>query len=223
MTPLEQHFATWRNGCGCELCPAAKKVVIGKGENPCDVCFVGEAPGDSEDVLGDPFVGPAGEVLDHIVSRSLARLAACATCRRGNVLALMSRPAGSPVGTLMCQNGHDARDAVTIRLAYTNVLGCIPKVDGTKARTIEPVWAKTCSPRLVEFLQIVRPRAVVAVGDEAMKYLDPKRKTRFKDLPDVPVVHIKHPSAILRETVAARSHQINRCVITLNDMADAWR
>jgi uracil-DNA glycosylase family 4 len=38
---------------------------------PCDVLFVGEAPGPNEDTDGRPFVGPAGALLDKIIERSI--------------------------------------------------------------------------------------------------------------------------------------------------------
>ena len=49
-----------------------------KGKIPCDILFIGEAPGVSEDSLGKPFVGPAGHLLYRIIKDSLpetARLA----------------------------------------------------------------------------------------------------------------------------------------------------
>jgi len=46
-------------------------VVLARGRVPADILFVGEAPGASEDVVGSPFVGPAGRLLDHIVGLSL--------------------------------------------------------------------------------------------------------------------------------------------------------
>lgn len=45
--------------------------MFARGQLPCDLLFVGEAPGVSEDVLGLPFVGPAGKLLDEIVKRSI--------------------------------------------------------------------------------------------------------------------------------------------------------
>jgi uracil-DNA glycosylase family 4 len=62
----------WGRGCGSNLCPLARKVVLARGTLPCDVLFIGEAPGVSEDVTGRPFVGPAGSLLDHIVATALA-------------------------------------------------------------------------------------------------------------------------------------------------------
>jgi uracil-DNA glycosylase len=41
--------------------------VLGKGDIPCDILFVGEAPGDSEDDIGIPFCGPAGDFLHRYI------------------------------------------------------------------------------------------------------------------------------------------------------------
>jgi len=48
--------------------------VLLRGAIPCDVLFLGEAPGTSEDVLGKPFVGPAGKLLDRIIDDAKADL-----------------------------------------------------------------------------------------------------------------------------------------------------
>ncbi|MDQ6698077.1 MAG: UdgX family uracil-DNA binding protein [Actinomycetota bacterium] len=52
---------------GCRNCPLweqATQTVFGVGPVPAEVMFVGEQPGDQEDLQGSPFVGPAGRVLD---------------------------------------------------------------------------------------------------------------------------------------------------------------
>ena len=49
---------------GCDLYKAATQVVFGAGPQSARVMFVGEQPGDQEDRQGQPFVGPAGAVLD---------------------------------------------------------------------------------------------------------------------------------------------------------------
>ena len=51
--------------CGkCELHKTRNKVVFGKGSNDAKIMFIGEAPGESEDREGLPFVGRAGKLLD---------------------------------------------------------------------------------------------------------------------------------------------------------------
>jgi uracil-DNA glycosylase len=43
------------------LVPGAKKAVLGEGPIGAPIAFVGEQPGDQEDLQGRPFVGPAGQ------------------------------------------------------------------------------------------------------------------------------------------------------------------
>ncbi|MFE0026202.1 UdgX family uracil-DNA binding protein [Amycolatopsis sp. NPDC059021] len=49
---------------GCGLYRDATQTVFGAGERDARVMLVGEQPGDREDVEGEPFVGPAGHLLD---------------------------------------------------------------------------------------------------------------------------------------------------------------
>jgi DNA polymerase len=52
-------------GCrGCALFRHATQTVFGEGEPRARIMLVGETPGDREDVVGRPFVGPAGQLLD---------------------------------------------------------------------------------------------------------------------------------------------------------------
>ena len=62
---------TWEeleNKCrGCTACPLSAtrtKVVFGCGDRNADLMFIGEAPGESEDLSGTPFVGRAGKLFD---------------------------------------------------------------------------------------------------------------------------------------------------------------
>lgn len=49
---------------GCELWRAATQAVFGEGDEAARLMLVGEQPGDREDRTGEPFVGPAGAVLE---------------------------------------------------------------------------------------------------------------------------------------------------------------
>jgi uracil-DNA glycosylase len=56
-----------REAVGCVRCPLhgpASRTVFGEGPTGARVMFVGEQPGDQEDTIGRPFVGPAGQLLD---------------------------------------------------------------------------------------------------------------------------------------------------------------
>ena len=59
---------------GCQRCPelASRRTqtVFGVGNPTADIMFIGEAPGAEEDANGEPFVGPAGQLLNKIVEAS---------------------------------------------------------------------------------------------------------------------------------------------------------
>jgi uracil-DNA glycosylase len=50
-----------------ELCSTRTQTVFGVGKIMPELCFVGEAPGADEDAQGEPFVGPAGQLLNKII------------------------------------------------------------------------------------------------------------------------------------------------------------
>ena len=52
----------------CSLCNTRTNVVIGVGDPNADIMFIGEGPGEQEDLKGEPFVGPAGKLLDDMLS-----------------------------------------------------------------------------------------------------------------------------------------------------------
>ncbi len=52
---------------GCELCHTRHKLVFGVGDKNARLMFIGEGPGEQEDLRGEPFVGPAGQLLDRML------------------------------------------------------------------------------------------------------------------------------------------------------------
>ena len=59
------------NACKrCDLWKSATQGVPGEGKAPSGLMLVGEAPGDSEDLQGHPFVGPAGAMLDRALQEA---------------------------------------------------------------------------------------------------------------------------------------------------------
>jgi len=51
----------------CELFRTRNNVVLGIGDRSAEVMFVGEAPGEKEDLMAEPFVGRAGKLLDDML------------------------------------------------------------------------------------------------------------------------------------------------------------
>ncbi len=73
MTPYQKHKKRWQDCKKCSLCKRRRKVCLLRASPnrlPSSVLFIGEAPGASEDVLGQPFVGPAGKLLNWIIQEA---------------------------------------------------------------------------------------------------------------------------------------------------------
>ncbi len=67
-------YATWeelesacRSCTKCGLCEGRTNVVVGMGNPKAQVMFVGEGPGEQEDLQGKPFVGRSGQLLDKML------------------------------------------------------------------------------------------------------------------------------------------------------------
>lgn len=177
---LELYVAKWQHCTRCGLHKERCNVVLGRGELPCDICFIGEAPGDTEDSFGQPFRGEAGRLLEEIIGKSV--------------------PAG-------------------MRVAITNILGCIPKEDGLKVdiKKFDLDWIKGCAPRLQEFVRMADPKLIVTVGKLAQDNLEPGYKHSITFHREIPQVHIVHPAAILRQNVAQQGVTVRRCVIAIQN------
>lgn len=187
MSVYSDHRDKWSDCQLCVLSACRQKVVLARGKIPCDVLFVGEAPGASEDVLGQPFVGPAGKLLDDIVLVSTTRV------------------------------------DVTLRIAFTNLVCCIPTINDGEKTTDPPKSAiSACSARLRELVGIAKPRLIVCVGGLSTKEV-PKILGGTYDadkLPfgeSIPTVSITHPAAILRSNISGRGIMVQRCIVVVTD------
>jgi uracil-DNA glycosylase family 4 len=69
---LHQHETDFCNGCGNEICKRAYKRAffdsVPEDTIEVEILFVGEGPGEAEDMLGVPFIGPAGRLLREAIT-----------------------------------------------------------------------------------------------------------------------------------------------------------
>ncbi len=70
----------------CKLCTGRKNIVFGSGNPRAELVFVGEGPGENEDLQGQPFVGAAGELLTKMIeamgfNRDLVYICNVVKCR----------------------------------------------------------------------------------------------------------------------------------------------
>jgi len=64
---IKSHSQKWGNCSICRIGRLACRKVFIRGEVPCSLLLIGEAPGKTEDQLGKPFVGRAGKILNALM------------------------------------------------------------------------------------------------------------------------------------------------------------
>ena len=88
------HKARWASCTACPLHANRSSIVYFRGQLPCDILFVGEAPGETEDIQKYPFVGPAGEELDNLLEKTsrlqgmtygITNIVACIPIEHGSI------------------------------------------------------------------------------------------------------------------------------------------
>lgn len=144
-TPWKLHTLAWHDCKKCELHRVRTRIVLARGKLPCDVLFVGEAPGASEDVVGTPFCGPAGSLLDAQIKDALEMAERTDKVRIAftNLVACIPRCADEDDPDYMQKIGEPTKDHIA-----------------------------ACRPRLSSFIKnVARPKKVVAVGGLAAKHL----------------------------------------------------
>jgi DNA polymerase len=154
----------------CTLCPlhaSRTQTVFGVGHQTADLLVIGEAPGQEEDRRGEPFVGPAGKLLDAML-----------------------------LGIGL------AREDVFI----ANILKCRPPQN----RDPRPEETAACTPYLTAQLELLQPRAILALGRVAAQFLLQSEQTlgrlrgqvRHFGAPQIPLVATYHPAYLLRSPSA---------------------
>jgi uracil-DNA glycosylase len=163
----------------CGLCETRRQTVFGVGSTQAQWLIVGEAPGEQEDLQGEPFVGASGRLLDQM-------LKAVGLTRR--------------VGELT-EAGDAALPADPARQVYiANTLKCRPPGN----RNPQPEELARCEPFLQRQLELLQPRIIVAMGRFAIQQLlrssEPvgKLRGRVHRYAGVPLVVTYHPSYLLR-------------------------
>jgi len=164
---------------GCQACPLGqgrRNTVFGTGDRNADWIVVGEAPGEQEDLQGEPFVGPSGQLLDNMLK----------------AIGLSRHEGADSEGAAV---GEGPRGVY-----IANVVKCRPPGN----RNPQPDEVATCDPYLARQVALVRPKIILAMGRFAVQSLlqtpEPigKLRGRVHDYQGVPVIVTYHPAYLLR-------------------------
>ncbi len=152
----------------CGLCESRKQTVFGVGHTEADWMVVGEAPGEQEDLKGEPFVGPAGQLLDAML----------------RALGLSREAEGPPAERVYIANTLKCRPPRNRNPAPEELAKCEPFL----VRQIELV-----RPRIVLAMGRFAVQALLR-SNEAIGRL----RGRVHEFQGVPLVVTYHPAYLLR-------------------------
>jgi uracil-DNA glycosylase family 4 len=159
----------------CTLCDSRRQTVFGVGHRQAQWMVVGEAPGEQEDLRGEPFVGAAGQLLDAML-RSIG-LTRAETAAEG-------QPSLAP----------------SAQVYIANTLKCRPP----RNRNPEPNELRQCEPFLIRQIELLRPRVILAMGRFAVQALlrtddaIGRLRGRVHRYQGVPLIVTYHPAYLLR-------------------------
>lgn len=188
----------WSACTGCGLCEHRNSVVFGYGNPNAQVLIIGEAPGETEDRTGVPFVGAAGQLLDQYLGYASVRddvQELIETINRSKSRAEADR--------------RDLRNLLLDEFYFTNVVMCRPPDN----RDPIPKEMEACRTRLFEQIYLIDPVLIITAGRIATEALVGKKisiTSARGEMFDIeipgrvqpvkyPVVAILHPSYLLRK------------------------
>lgn len=188
MTWLE-HVNKWKDCTRCPLHQQRDQIVLARGQVPCTVLFIGEAPGASENALGTPFVGPAGHLLDQIIERALPQITSYALT---NLVACF--PA-------------EAKGRGDNEPQHSEIMQCQP-------RLVE--FVRIAKPRLVV---LVGSLAKEYVHGASQFRLDrqPKQPEWIPEDKRLEFCEVYHPAFILRMPLAQKQMAVQKTIVVLRN------
>ncbi len=156
---------------GCNLWQRATRTVFGKGSPRARIMLIGEQPGDMEDIAGQPFVGPAGRLLDEAL--------ATAGIPRNEVYLT------NAVKHFSWAPAERGKRRIHKKPRYSEILACRPWLEAEIAVT---------RPHVIVCLGATAAQALLGTDFKVMR-----RRGQFVPSPLAPrVMGTVHPASILR-------------------------
>jgi len=167
-------------GCkGCDLHEHATQTVFGEGPVDSSLMVIGEQPGDQEDLVGRPFVGPAGKILDEALAKvGIARDRIYVTNSVKHFKYNLS-------GKRRLHSNPDVRE----------VTACKPWVEAE---------IELLQPQVIVCLGATAARQIIGPEFRVTKHRAVPQKTRYCEN----TIGTWHPSAILRQPSQARRSEM---------------
>jgi DNA polymerase len=169
----------------CELWKLGSQTVFGEGAERASLLLIGEQPGDAEDRAGEPFVGPAGKLLDRALEE--AGIERSAVYLTNVVKHFKWRPSGGGARRI-----HDTPN-------WTEIGACLPWLEAEVA---------AIEPELLVCLGATAAKAVIARDFKVTR----DRGTVVESRLGVPALATVHPASILRGP-SERRHEARAALV----------
>jgi len=169
-----EHIKEWSSCNKCSLHKTRHKGCLFRGHifSKTNIVIIGEAPGDTEDTIGQPFVGKSGQLLQDILNETYEEIIEC-----------------------------DLDYKIPFIYTITNTVACIPKTDN-KVRPPSKNEMTQCLSRVVDILVLCSPQLVITLGKVAHSQLKnyTKQYLQHSTQPAFDHLHLDHPATMLRKS-----------------------
>lgn len=223
MPEWKAHQRDFGSASCCDLCKGRSRICLYRGQIPCDFLFVGEGPGEAENLCGLPFKGPTGNLLDELIDT-----------------AITDAYTNLPADFYPKLQRHPWDAIPRPRIGFGNLIACIPwneDKDGVRQPSAKEI--KACRPRLVNLVELCRPKHVILLGlvpakhfprsefvlrgEDAKKVNEKESNVKWGELfgrIDVKYTELIHPSGILRlaDDPQAQQRQVKIFTLTLTKL-----
>jgi uracil-DNA glycosylase family 4 len=146
-------FGKWKACTKCSLCTTRRRVVIGRGDVPAKILFIGEAPGKSEDLRGLPFAGPSGRIL---------RMAMEDALELSEVNEIPSFYITNTIGCRPPENRKPTQEEMT--LCWERVQDVVCKVRPETIVTLGKTAEMQCKKAFPELIALQHPAYILRTG-----------------------------------------------------------
>jgi uracil-DNA glycosylase family protein len=175
-------------GCrGCRLWMVGTQTVFGEGKARARVMLVGEQPGDQEDRLGHPFVGPAGRLLDEVLEE--------AGLDRSQVYLT------NAVKHFKWERGEKSKRRIHKKPNDAEIRACMPWLEAE---------LELVQPEVVVCLGSTAAQALLGKSFRVTKSRGKKQRAAFAEA----VFATVHPSSVLRSPDARARAEARRAIVS---------
>jgi uracil-DNA glycosylase family 4 len=187
MSPWQKFKRKYGDGCGSELCKLAMKVCLTRGNIPCDLLFIAESPGESEDSIGQVLIGPAGKYFTDIENKSIPEGISVGRC---NLIGCLPREfeGGQKAG----QPSEEEIEACSERLKDFIVL---------------------CNPKLIICVGTISRDCLDRKSSKGYRMYWKDIDKRLER--EIPMEFVLHPSYLMRQNEAVKSVMKRRSILTI--------